>query len=664
MARKPRAEYEITAEDKSAAALRQAEAGLKAVASNVAGFAAGATGAMAGLAVAITKIGANLDDLAKTAKSAGLGVEVFQAWQYAATQSGVAAESFSSAMVRANTAIGQAASGSGPALKVLNDLGIAVRDVNGDVRSTESVFRDFVGAVSRLETPAEQAAASAALFGRSAGPEMALLLREGTGGLKEFEDRARSLGLIISQEATVNADAFMDKMDEMRQIVNAQLANAIFENAEAIEDLATAMGAVVKVAVGGAAGVTNFMRWLGEEFAARIGGIAANDLPRLTQQLNLAKSELGRLQALADKGILATNRGLTPEEQLAAATAEVERWTAALQRGQDMAARGQGMGQLGKPTDAPKPEAVNAPPPAGLTEDQITAAADRERKFNELRLQIARDFNVAIEAERKALDEEEERLFQERLARAAGYATIEAQDAAAREQELWAAKMERRAIQFEEEIAIELGYKDARDRALQESEQAHQDALLEIRTRQFGQFQKMAMDLAKFEQKTAREKTMTALSYAQQLTAGMAQNSKTMFNLNKAAAIAEAIINTATGVTAALRMGPQGIPLAALIAAQGAAQIATISSTQFGGAASGLTSSGPGTGIPSMAGQEMFAPPTVSAEERNNSTIRIEIVGGSDSEIVRSIIKQARVVTDDEDEVLASGRSRQAMEFA
>jgi hypothetical protein len=121
---------------------------------------------------------------------------------------------------------------------------------------------------------------------------------------------------------------------------------------------------------------------------------------------------------------------------------------------------------------------------------------------------------------------------------------------------------------------------------------------------------------------------------------------------------------TAQGAAQALRdvPYPMNIAAAAAVAALGAAQIASISSTQFGGGATGLTSSGAGSGIPSMS-NEMFKAPTVSASERNGSTVRIEIVGGDDSEIVRSIIKQARISNDQEDSLMFSSRSRQALEL-
>ncbi len=74
------------------------------------------------------------------------------------------------------------------------------------------------------------------------------------------------------------------------------------------------------------------------------------------------------------------------------------------------------------------------------------------------------------------------------------------------------------------------------------------------------------------------------------------------FGANKASAIANAIINTAQGVTKALSLGPVGIPLAAVIGALGLAQISKISSTSFGSGGGG----GGGGSVPTGFGNPRF----------------------------------------------------------
>jgi len=101
----------------------------------------------------------------------------------------------------------------------------------------------------------------------------------------------------------------------------------------------------------------------------------------------------------------------------------------------------------------------------------------------------------------------------------------------------------------------------------------------------------------KFSALSATNKTKFVLSEALRLTQGVAQSNKTLFKINKISAIANAIINTAQGVTRSLAEypAPINIAMAALTAAAGLAQIQAIRSTQFSGGGGGTTPSAAGS---------------------------------------------------------------------
>ena len=101
----------------------------------------------------------------------------------------------------------------------------------------------------------------------------------------------------------------------------------------------------------------------------------------------------------------------------------------------------------------------------------------------------------------------------------------------------------------------------------------------------------------KFELMTASNKTKHVLAEGIRLTQGVAQQSKTMFRINKIAAIANAVVNTAQGVTKALAeySPPISFVMAALQAAAGLAQINAIKSATFSGGGTGTTPSAAGS---------------------------------------------------------------------
>jgi hypothetical protein len=119
--------------------------------------------------------------------------------------------------------------------------------------------------------------------------------------------------------------------------------------------------------------------------------------------------------------------------------------------------------------------------------------------------------------------------------------------------------------------------------SLQQLAQDHESILYDIHAAgldRIAQFRAMSWD----------QQVSSVAGSLEQMTAGVAQHSKGMFEINKAAGIANAVINTARGVTNALGAFPPPLSfvMAAVQAAAGLAQINAIRSQQFNGGGAGL----------------------------------------------------------------------------
>lgn len=163
-------------------------------------------------------------------KVTGLSAESLQAWGYAAKQNGIEASAFYSAMKIGSRNIGMAAIGQGKAKEVLKGLGIQIKDTTGKFRSMDSLLPEIADKIKRLRTPQLQAAAAAQIFGKS-GADMLPFLLEGSDGIKALSDRARELGLVLSNDAIDKGDQLGDTIDEargamlgMRNTIMAELA--------------------------------------------------------------------------------------------------------------------------------------------------------------------------------------------------------------------------------------------------------------------------------------------------------------------------------------------------------------------------------------------------------------------------------------------------------
>ena len=152
--------------------------------------------------------------------------------------------------------------------------------------------------------------------------------------------------------------------------------------------------------------------------------------------------------------------------------------------------------------------------------------------------------------------------------------------------------------------------KEAEDEKQRIRQQAYDKNLQAIKDRNFSELEleKLTKDQIKDLQNAS----------GRELLGELAKHNKTMFHINKALAIKDAVVNTARGITKALALGPFGIPLAAIIGGLGAAQIATIASTKYQGRRLGGRMN---QGQPYMVGEggpEMVVPDRASNVIPNN----------------------------------------------
>lgn len=104
-----------------------------------------------------------------------------------------------------------------------------------------------------------------------------------------------------------------------------------------------------------------------------------------------------------------------------------------------------------------------------------------------------------------------------------------------------------RELERQSELNAANGYHSQREA----SEAAHQERLMQIKTRHTGALQSNILAFANFEKKTEAEKSNAIVGLGATTFKAMAGQSKTAFKAYKAFAIAQAVINTYQGATAA-----------------------------------------------------------------------------------------------------------------
>ena len=175
----------------------------------------------AGVAIIATGVKSSIaamDRLGDAAKRVGTSASSLSALGYAADQSGTKAEVLEQGLLKLSQTMAKAAAGSERQAQLFRDMGVAVTDANGELRASDQVFLDLADRFAEYRDGAGETALAAALFGKAAGPQLKQLLNEGSEGVGELTDQARSLGIVMGDDAVAAAQQFSDRMDTLSAI--------------------------------------------------------------------------------------------------------------------------------------------------------------------------------------------------------------------------------------------------------------------------------------------------------------------------------------------------------------------------------------------------------------------------------------------------------------
>lgn len=151
------------------------------------------------------------DEMGKMAQKVGVPVEELSALRVAAELSDVSMEQLGKSLGFLSRNMIEAANGTGKAQEAFRSLGIDVRKSDGSLKSSSEVLGEVAGKFETLSDGAAKTAAAMALFGRS-GRELIPLLNEGREDLEKWRKVAENMGLVVLPETAAQADHFGDNL--------------------------------------------------------------------------------------------------------------------------------------------------------------------------------------------------------------------------------------------------------------------------------------------------------------------------------------------------------------------------------------------------------------------------------------------------------------------
>lgn len=571
------------------------------------------------------------DEAARTAERFGLTTEALSELRFAADISRVGVQTFDMALQRFSRRTAEAAQGGGEAKDALKQLGIEVLDANGRLKASDVLLAEVADAFQGVSDANERTRLAFKLFD-SEGVKLLNMLDRGSAGLAQMRKEAQALGVVWSTEDAAAAQEFTEhvtRLEAAAKGLSIQIGGPLIE----------ALGKAAKAMLDAKAAGESFFGSLSEGLFTLFTG---TDAFKIDKQITETTNRLLEAQNALDaaKANVAMFGSNTFDD------AAVKRWTEEVRKAQaELDLLLQKKALLAPPetqqkgAERPQPGAPLPPTSESSGEAERLARQIQEGVEEEQRKQA--EAIAAIVAARHKQLAEEQRIQDERLQAifeayereqeaaieqgeillehdSLSHSTklqrlFEAHDAEFAENERFRLAVQELEENFTEEELEALG---GLHQVKEELEQEHQQRLLQIRMRAL-------TTAAQFTKASYAQQTKTIFSELAAVTAGVSQHNRQLFEINKVAGIAMAIVNAYEGISLTLSKYPYplNIAMAAAHAAAAFAQVSAIQSASFGGGGGGTA--------PSIAGSTPATPvtPVAASQSGGGQTTVIQLHG-------------------------------------
>ena len=179
-----------------------------------------------------------LDEIDKTSKRVGIGVDALQELRYAANLSGVGLEQMNVGLAQLSMKATMAAMGGAEAATSFRALGVEVKNADGTIRDAEDLFMDLAQGLSEIPDETRRTGMAMRLFGES-GSKLIPMLSDGAAGVEAMREEFRALGGGASREAieaAVRAQDAMTRFGARIDGVTGRLAERFLPILEKVSD--------------------------------------------------------------------------------------------------------------------------------------------------------------------------------------------------------------------------------------------------------------------------------------------------------------------------------------------------------------------------------------------------------------------------------------------
>lgn len=584
------------------------------------------------------------EELAETSEQLGITTEALSAMRHAARLTGVESAQLETSLTKMSRGIAEAATGSGAAADALEKLGLSAAELNR--LSPDEQFRRIAAELDKISLAGDRSAIAFDIFGRNQGILRTLNL--GAEGLAKAAEEAERFGLAITGIEAKQIDEAGDAIDRMKSASEGLSLTLASNFAPAIEAAANNLTDLL-VGIRNFIDATSFLDEMAFGFETPIETLSKSEIgPRIeliSDQLRIWNAELEKLKEGGRAVDLFGTATAHAEEKVASLTARL----AALEGRRTQLESDTGPVSRRDPADALRSLQETDRELTRILEKQFDAANQQQKGID-----AALEGIFTREQAEIAAALEREKLREQELQSVVDFFKTREQieiEAFARRAEIIRKSTEEGSI--EQEALLDA---NARARA---------DRIVELEEETQARINQAVLDgsatRAQIEKASGNLRARAVFAQLDMMTQGIATHSKAAFAINKAAAIAGAILKAKESVVDAYEFGTKyggpalGAVMAAIAAAATAAQVNAIRSTSFG---SGSTPSAVGT-TPTLNGQPIpdRGPGTDTARPASPPIIEIVVHG---SILTDDALKSKLSELFDSDNVMIGSNTRQS----
>ena len=220
---------------------------------NAAALAAVIMAVGAACASAVKDVAEYADQLKTLSDQTGVSIQTLQGWDYASELIDTDFNAMTDSLKKLERTMASSPD-------TFKQLGVEILDASGHMRNAEDVFYDTIDALRNINNATEQDQMAMAVFGKSAS-ELTGVINAGSEGLKQYQNEAQALGIILSDDDVMAASQAKDAFDKLSASLNAAkmkigaelapvltvIANAISQIPAPVLASVAAIGALVAV---------------------------------------------------------------------------------------------------------------------------------------------------------------------------------------------------------------------------------------------------------------------------------------------------------------------------------------------------------------------------------------------------------------------------------